>query len=66
MRSVIELLATTLIVRLVGYRRVRLPEGWVRREVEGGTSVIQKTMIGLRSIKGVAVHMIYSEKKVEI
>ena len=56
-----ELLAMTSIVRLVGHRMVRLPEGWGRREVEGRTSIVQKTMIGQRSVKGVAVHMVYYE-----
>ena len=42
---------------------VRLPEGWGRREVEGGTIIVQKTMIGQRSMKGVVVHMVYSEKR---
>ena len=33
------------------------------KEVEGGRSNVQNTMIGQISVKGVAVHMVYSEKR---
>ena len=56
-----ELLATTSIVRSVGHLMVRLPAGWGMKEVEGGRSNVQNTMIGQISVKGVAVHMVYSE-----
>lgn len=56
MRSVVELLATTSILRSFGHRMVRLPEGWGRREVEGGMSVVKTIVIVRRSVKGVAVH----------